>query len=113
LIFADFKSIFNDLNSFKTLNQSDCQNCQEVLNRLLDFIDNNGNDKTRFGKIDHVAIKLVTKSRSYSSIIEEIENFGNKKFNAETKTSCSALIVESSQLEIAQKPSQIFFSFSK
>ena len=113
LIFADFKSIFNDLNSFKTLNQSDCQNCQEVLNKLLDFIDNNGNDKTRFGKVDHVAIKLVTKSMSYSSIVKEIENFGNKKFNAEIKTSCSALIVESTQLKIAQESSQIFYSFSK
>ena len=100
MVFAEFKSIFNDLNSFKSSKQSDWQNCQEVLNKLLDFIDNSGNDKTQFGKMDHVAIKLVTKSKSYSSIVEEIESFGNRKFNAETKTSFSTSILKSSAASI-------------
>ena len=100
LVFAEFKLIFNDLNSFKSSKQSDWQNCQEVLNKLLDFIDNSGNDKTQFGKMDHVAIKLVTKSKSYSSIVEEIESFGNRKFNAETKTSFSTTILKNSAASI-------------
>ena len=114
LIFANFKSIFNELNLITCSNQSEWKNCyssdlQQVLNQLLDFIDNSNNETAQFDKIDHVAMKLVTKSKSFSSIVEEIETFGNEKFNVETQTNESSSLPETTP----QVPSSTFINFNK
>ena len=117
LIFGDFKSIFNDLNVITCSKQSEWKNCyssdlQQVLNQLLDFIDNSNNEAAQFDKIDHVAMKLVTKSKSFSSLVEEIETFGNDKFNVETQTNESPLLETTSQAQAASTTLNKPFSFS-
>ena len=83
-IFFDFKPIFKELSSFKSLKQSNWNTkkslyLQDVFDKLLEFI--NHDNKSKIDSLEHIPLKLTKKARSFTSNIELIENFTNKEFN--------------------------------
>ena len=75
-MFFDFKPIFKELNSFKSLKQSNWNTkkslyLQDVFDKLLEFI--NHDNKSKIDSLEHIPLKLTKKARSFTSNIELVE----------------------------------------